>query len=227
MNTRPLSITCFQRALLGLGSAAGSLLNPERGDLVATFSEVAMPGPSLTHMRNLMRRDSIGRIILEQRRAVTDADLIRWESSPAGRDPTTMPGAYVAYMRGNGFLPSGRSPVRFLEDPEQAYVMQRYRECHDFMHCLLGLGRTEPEEMLLKVIEFYHTQLPMASVAVVGQIARDVAQSGGFWGSASWNALPWALQVATSLKVFYLNVDWEGNMDRGRPIEELRAEMGL
>ena len=29
--------------------------------------------------------------------------------------------------------------VRFVDDPELAYVMQRYREIHDFTHTLLGM----------------------------------------------------------------------------------------
>jgi ubiquinone biosynthesis protein Coq4 len=30
--------------------------------------------------------------------------------------------------------------VRFVDDEELAYVMTRYRQIHDFVHCLLGLG---------------------------------------------------------------------------------------
>jgi ubiquinone biosynthesis protein Coq4 len=29
--------------------------------------------------------------------------------------------------------------VRFVDDPELAYIMQRYREIHDFTHTLLGM----------------------------------------------------------------------------------------
>lgn len=38
-----------------------------------------------------------------------------------------------------GYSPDDREDVRYIDDPELAYVMQRYRELHDFMHTLLGM----------------------------------------------------------------------------------------
>ena len=35
--------------------------------------------------------------------------------------------------------PDSRKPVRFVDDVELAYVLQRYREVHDFNHLLLGM----------------------------------------------------------------------------------------
>ena len=40
------------------------------------------------------------------------------------------------------FTPDERSPVHFVDDPELAYVMRRYREAHDFWHVLSGTGTT-------------------------------------------------------------------------------------
>jgi len=37
--------------------------------------------------------------------------------------------------------PDSRRPVRFVDDPELAYVLQRYRETHDFNHLILGILR--------------------------------------------------------------------------------------
>lgn len=34
--------------------------------------------------------------------------------------------------------PDTRLPVRFVDDADLAYVMQRYRETHDLVHTLLG-----------------------------------------------------------------------------------------
>lgn len=45
---------------------------------------------------------------------------------------------YVNYLLiKQGYTPEGRSSVRYVDDPELAYVMQRYREIHDFVHTLL------------------------------------------------------------------------------------------
>ena len=35
--------------------------------------------------------------------------------------------------------PDSREPVRFVDNADQAYVMQRYRESHDLVHTLLGM----------------------------------------------------------------------------------------
>ena len=38
------------------------------------------------------------------------------------------------------FLISSAKQVKFVDDTELAYVMQRYREVHDFVHTLAGLS---------------------------------------------------------------------------------------
>ena len=35
--------------------------------------------------------------------------------------------------------PDSRADVRFVDNEELAYVMQRYREVHDLLHTLLGM----------------------------------------------------------------------------------------
>lgn len=35
--------------------------------------------------------------------------------------------------------PDTRAEVKFIDDEELAYVMQRYREVHDLMHTVLGM----------------------------------------------------------------------------------------
>ncbi len=33
-----------------------------------------------------------------------------------------------------GFQTDERPPVHYVDDAELAYIMRRYRECHDFVH---------------------------------------------------------------------------------------------
>eukprot|EP00759_Apiculatamorpha_spiralis_P034071 PhF_6_TR35143/c0_g1_i1/m.51217/K18586/COQ4; ubiquinone biosynthesis protein COQ4 len=209
--------TCLQKFLLGTGSALGALINPERGDLVATLGEVALPSYALTRMKNQMKRDVVGNQILLSQRTITDDQLLQWTQHPSGANPETLIGAYVQYMQKNSFLPSGRSRVRFITDPELAYVMQRYREVHDVMHALLGLGRTEEEEMLLKAIEWYQTGLPMTAMAACGAALR---------GNGNVHSFPWALGVARQMNQFYLNVDWERHMEDGITVQDMRVALG-
>ena len=46
--------------------------------------------------------------------------------------------------------PDTRLAVRFVDDPELAYVMLRYRQTHDLVHTLLGM----PTNMLGELIGF-------------------------------------------------------------------------
>ena len=38
-----------------------------------------------------------------------------------------------------GYSPNERAEVKYVDDSELAYVMQRYRELHDFLHTLLEM----------------------------------------------------------------------------------------
>lgn len=54
--------------------------------------------------------------------------------------------------------PDSRADVKFVDNEELAYVMQRYREVHDLLHTLLGM----PTNMLGKPVRnalFLHVKL--------------------------------------------------------------------
>lgn len=57
--------------------------------------------------------------------------------------------------------PDSRMPVRFMDDPELAYVMTRYRECHDLVHTILGMPTNMLGEVSVKWVEALNTGLPM------------------------------------------------------------------
>ena len=57
--------------------------------------------------------------------------------------------------------PDDRPPVKFVDDPELAYVMVRYRETHDLVHTLLGMPTHLLGEIIVKWVEALHTGLPM------------------------------------------------------------------
>jgi ubiquinone biosynthesis protein COQ4 len=47
--------------------------------------------------------------------------------------------------------------VKFIDSEELVYVMQRYREVHDFWHILAGLDTTVVDELALKTLEYLQT----------------------------------------------------------------------
>lgn len=57
-------------------------------------------------------------------------------------------------MAKRGFDPDDRPPVRFVDDPELAYVARRAREAHDLWHVLFGCPTTVLGELAIKAIEF-------------------------------------------------------------------------
>ena len=62
--------------------------------------------------------------------------------------------AYAQFMGSRNFQADDRPPVRFLEDPELAFVAARAREVHDFWHVLFGCHTNVFGELALKAVEF-------------------------------------------------------------------------
>lgn len=154
-------------ALVAAGSAVGAAVSPGRADLVAALGETT-GGVALRRMHRRMQADPEGAAILHERLRVTDATLAAAHASPPG----TFGAEYAAFMGVRHFTPSERPPVRFIEDPELAYVAQRGREVHDFWHVLFGCGTTVLGELALKGVEFANTGLPMAALSVAGAAWR-------------------------------------------------------
>jgi len=57
--------------------------------------------------------------------------------------------------------PDSRMEVRFLADPKLAYLMTRYRECHDLVHTVLNMPTNMLGEVAVKWVEALNTGLPM------------------------------------------------------------------
>jgi ubiquinone biosynthesis protein COQ4 len=77
---------------------------------------------------------------------------------------------YIAWLDREGVSPDTRDEVRYIDDEECAYVMQRYRESHDFYHALTGLPIFREGEVALKTFEFANTLLPMTGLSI-GSVA--------------------------------------------------------
>ena len=58
-----------------------------------------------------------------------------------------------------------RPLVKYVQDIELAYIIQRYREIHDSLHVLLGYDTSVAEELAVKWYEMSILGLPSASLA--------------------------------------------------------------
>lgn len=73
-----------------------------------------------------MLRDPTGRKILQEKPLVTEKTIPK--ASLKNLHPLTFGRAYLNFLEIHDFSPNEREKVRFIDDPELAYVMQRYRE---------------------------------------------------------------------------------------------------
>jgi len=127
---------------------------------------------------------------------------------------------YAAWLDREGVSPDTRDQVKYIDDEECAYVMQRYRECHDFYHALTGLPVMVEGEIALKAFEFANTVLPMTGLSLFAVTRLKQAERKRFWETY----LPWA--VSNGLKSEeVINVYWEEKLETD--VEELREELGI
>ena len=128
--------------------------------------------------------------------------------------------AYVGWLDREGVSPDTRDSVKYIDDEECAYVMQRYRESHDFYHALTGLPVFVEGEVALKAFEFANTLLPMTGLSLFAVTRMKPAERSRFWGTY----LPWALSNGLKSKEI-INVYWEEELERD--VGELRSELGI
>lgn len=128
--------------------------------------------------------------------------------------------AYVSWLDREGVSPDTRSGVRYIDDPECAYVMQRYRECHDFYHALTGLPVFVEGEVALKAFEFANTLLPMTALSVFAMTRMKPEEKARMWSTY----LPWALHNGLKSKEI-INVYWEEELETD--VEQLRSSLGI
>uniref|UniRef100_A0A672IV61 Ubiquinone biosynthesis protein COQ4 homolog, mitochondrial n=1 Tax=Salarias fasciatus TaxID=181472 RepID=A0A672IV61_SALFA len=131
-----IQTTPVQKALLAVGSGVAALQNPYRHDMVAVLGETT-GHLALTALRDRMRDDPEGYAVLTERPRIrlSTLDLTKMAALPDG----SFGREYLRFLEENNVTPDSRADVRFVDDEELAYVMQRYREVHDLLHTLLGM----------------------------------------------------------------------------------------
>ena len=204
--------------------------------MVAALGETTA-GPSLPRMRDTMLESREGRKILKDRPRVNSKtiDMDELAQYPEG----TFGRAYVTWLERCGVTPDTREPVRlalklmsiratsdtmqvhYIADPELAYVMQRYRECHDFYHCICSLPVNVESELALKFFEFANLGLPMAALgAVFGHFRLDSKKRARLFSEY----VPWALKCGSSSRSL-ITVYWEERW--GQNVEEMKEDLGI
>lgn len=208
----------FEAGFLAVGSAFMSLANPRRGDMVAALGDVTS-GPVLPRLRDAMLESAEGRRILKDRPRVNSktVDMNKLALLPDG----TFGHAYITWLDRCGVTPDTREPVHYVDDPELAYVLQRYRECHDFYHCICSLPVNVESELALKFFEFANLGLPMAGFAAAFGHLRLTSEKRA---RLFREFVPWAVKCGGSAKSL-ITVYWEERWDQN--VDEMKKELGL
>jgi ubiquinone biosynthesis protein COQ4 len=99
--------------------------------------------------------------------------------------------------------------------------MQRYRECHDFYHCITNLPVNVESELALKFFEFANLGLPVAFIsAAFGHLRLDAEKRTRLFKEF----VPWALKCGGSARCL-IDVYWEERW--GADVGLLKEELGL
>jgi ubiquinone biosynthesis protein COQ4 len=172
----------------------------------------------IARLRDAMLADATGRRILRDRPRMSSAtlDVARLRALPRG----TVGREYAAWLEREGVSPDTRDAVRYIDDAECAYVMQRYREAHDMYHALTGLPTVREGEVALKAFEFANTLLPMTGLSVLSVLTLKRRERERFWYTYG----PWAVRNGL-LARDVINVYWEEEMETD--VVALRERLGI
>ena len=198
--------------------AARRKLISDATDLIAALGEATATPYFIYRLRDAMLSDPTGRRILRDRPRITSQtmSLEYLRSLP----DNTVGRAYAAWLDREGVTPDTRSQVRYIDDEECAYVMQRYRECHDFYHAITGLPVIIEGEVAVKAFEFANTLLPMTGLSMFAVMRLKPAERQRFWRVY----LPWAIANGTRGHEM-IKVYWEEQLETD--VQELRTTLGI
>uniref|UniRef100_A0A1B0AI01 Ubiquinone biosynthesis protein COQ4 homolog, mitochondrial n=1 Tax=Glossina pallidipes TaxID=7398 RepID=A0A1B0AI01_GLOPL len=213
-----IKMTRFQKMLLSAGSSISALWDPRRHDMIACLGETTGEN-ALIKISQKMKADEEGRRIIERKprintRTVNIAELRKLPENSFGH-------VYVKFLDDNNITPDSRTEVRFMDDPELAYVMTRYRECHDMVHAVLDMPTNMLGEVAVKWVEALNNGLPMCySAAVFGALRLKPKQREQYLRAY----LPWALRNGRNAK-FLMTVYWEERWQQD--VNEMRKELQI
>ncbi|KIJ66841.1 hypothetical protein HYDPIDRAFT_108760 [Hydnomerulius pinastri MD-312] len=212
-----IPLSTFENAFLAVGSAVMALVDPRRGDMVAALGETTA-GSTLTKLRDALLDSPEGRRILKDRPRINSKtlDMDKLKALPDG----TFGREYIRWLEACNVTPDSREPVHYIDDPELAYVMQRYRETHDFYHALFALRVSALPELALKAFEFTNLGFPMTALALGASIKMKAAQRERLWREF----VPWAIRCGGSARCL-LTVYWEERWEQD--VGEIKKELGV
>lgn len=209
----------YEKLLLMIGSSVGSYFHPERNEFIVGLGESTALPFVLKKIQRTMLSDPIGRQILKEKPRITSTslNLDYLRALPSN----TIGNTYIQWLDREGVSPDTRVQVKFIDNPELAYIYQRYRECHDFYHAVTGLPIIIEGEIAVKVFEFMNIGIPMSGLgALFAPLRLKPKQKERLYNIY----YPWAFKTGINSKPL-INVYWENILEKD--INEFRSEMNI
>ncbi|BET02400.1 Cytosolic Fe-S cluster assembly factor NUBP2 homolog [Nesidiocoris tenuis] len=217
-NQHHIQTSWLQKVILSVGSATVSMMDPSRGDMIATLGETTGRS-ALKYMKNRMEQSSEGADILRHQPRISSktVDMDKLAKLPEN----TVGKVYYDWLVQNKVTPDSRLPVQFVDDVELAFVMQRYREVHDLVHAVLYMPTNMLGEVTVKWIEGLQTRLPMClGGGIFGAVRLKPKQRQKYVTTY----LPWAIKTGMTAE-FMMNAYFEKRWEQ--PIAEFHDEFKI
>lgn len=176
--------------------------------MVAAMGEATALPVILRNIKSRMEIDVTGQKLLLEKPRITEKAINRerLRSLPEG----TFGRQYAHFLDDLKTSPDNRPQVKFVDNESLLYVMQRYRETHDFTHIVLGMRTNMLGEVTVKYFEGLQLGLPMCVSAAIFGAARLGPKHRAQLLDRN---LPWVVEQATKARLF-IAFDWENHFDK-------------
>ncbi|KAF8754373.1 Ubiquinone biosynthesis protein COQ4 -like protein, mitochondrial [Rhizoctonia solani] len=211
-----------ENAFMAVGSALAALADPRRGDMVAALGETTAGSALPDFDRPRVNTNTV--------------DMVTLAKMPIGSWGHT----YVTWLDRCGVTPDTREPVHYIDDPELAYVMTRYRESLKVFE-LANFGLPSTALSALSGLSAFFPALP-SPTTLAYKLSRPIrflnpydkppAEPKRPLGRLTPHQrdrfvrefAPWAFRCGASARPL-ITVYWEKRWDQ--PIDDLKRELGI
>ena len=126
----------------------------------------------LESLRERMKSTEEGKLVLATRPNIHSDDIDL--ESLAQLDENQFGRQYYDMLKKYSISPDTRVPVKFIEGEDNAFIMKRFRQCHDLLHLLLDAPTNFEGESFVKAYEFHQTGLLVPLVGFTAAPASSV-----------------------------------------------------
>lgn len=191
------------RRKLILESSINAFKEPENGQHLSHLGDLTSYYALLRIRDKMIKSESGRRILKEQPRFTGELDF-----ETLKHRPNSLGAHYAQFMTSHSFRPEERPLVKYVPDYELAYIMQRYREVHDFLHVIIGCPSVSIiDELYVKWFELIQLELPSAGMAV--SFGSLLAREKIF---EYWRTVGKVVDIANRAE-FFLNIPLENHLE--------------